>query len=83
LDGFLSHRIEQKVGDVVAKRAANQKLHREIVGTLGILTFVRFLGVHPTLREYVADRMGKRFKPHPGVRSRQVDDVVKNQMALI
>ena len=82
LNRMLRDRIEQQIGDVVRQRAPDEKLHREIVDTLRIFTFVGAFSMYPALRKDVADRVGKRFKPRPSVGCDELHDVVENKMAI-
>ena len=76
-------RIEQEVGDVVGQRAADEKLHREVVDALGVLALVGLLREHPALREDIPHGAGGASKRSPAVPPRRVDDVVEQQMAFV
>ena len=60
LDGFFRDRIEEKVGDVVGQRAADEKLHREVVDTLRVLTLVGRLGMTPIAATEYRARNGRK-----------------------
>jgi hypothetical protein len=75
--------MEEKVYEVVRQRAPNKELHGEIVDTFGILSFVRLLGVQPTLREDVADRAGDSLIALPWAYRCEVDHIVKQKMPLV
>ena len=83
LNRLLRDRIKQQIGNVVRQRAANEKLHREVVDSLRIFTFVRVFSMYPSLRKDVTNRVGKRFKPRPSVGCAEIHDVVKNKVAFI
>ena len=83
LDGFFRDRIEEKVGDVVGQRAADEKLHREVVDTLRVLTLVGRLGIHPSLRQNIAHGTGDSLKALAWAGGHQFDDVVENEMPFI
>ena len=83
LDRFLRDRIEEKVGNVVGERAANQKLHREIIDTLGVSALVRLLGMHPALRENIAHGAGEGLKTLARAGIHQFNDIVEDEMAFI
>jgi hypothetical protein len=74
---------EQEVRGVVGEGAAEQKLHREVVHTLRVLSLIRFLGVNPSLREDVSHRAGEGLEPLPCIGGRQPDDVVEDEMAFV
>ena len=83
LDGLLHEGIEQQVGDIVGQRAADEKLHREIVDTLGVVAFVRLLRLHPALRQDIPHGVSHRLKTLACASSGQLDDVVEDEMAFI
>ena len=74
---------EKEVADVIAERTADQKLHREIIDTLRIDVFVRTLGLNPTLRKDVPDRMRKGFELYSCIRRFRFGDIVKSEMSFI
>src|SRR5215475_15047667 len=77
LGGFFRNRIEKEIGDVINQRAADEKLHREIVDALGVLALVGFLREYPTLRQDIAHGAGKSLRTLPRPSGHQLDDVVK------
>ena len=81
--GFTHDGIQQQVGDIVGQRAADEKLHREVIDALGVLALVGVLGEHPPLRKDVPDGAGEGLKTIARVGAGHVDDVVKQQMPLI
>ena len=83
LDGLLRERIEQEVGDVVGQRAADEELHREVVDALGVLALVRVLRVDPSLRKDVPHGAGEGLETLARAGSRQVDDVVEDQVPFV
>ena len=64
---MLRERIEQQIRDIVCERAADEKLHREIVDALWVFAFVGAFRADPALRKDVANRAGEGFKPCPNV----------------
>src|SRR5262245_61581330 len=62
LGGFFRDRIQEKVGDIVSKRAADEKLHREIINAFGVDAFVALFAEYPTLRQNISHRAGKSLK---------------------
>src|SRR5262249_30357385 len=84
LSNSLFHcRIEQEIGDVIGQRAADQKLHREVVHALRIAGFVSFFRKHPPLREHVPHRPRESLEAVAGGGSLRIDGVVKKEVALI
>src|SRR5262249_37110597 len=62
LGGFFRDRIQEKVGYIVSQRAADEKLHREIIDALGVAAFVGLFAEYPTLRQNIPHRAGKSLK---------------------
>ena len=83
LDGLPGERIEQEVRDVVGQRAADEKLHREIVDALGVLALVGVLREHPALREDVPHGAGEGLETLARAGGGQVDDVVEDEVPLV
>ena len=46
-------RVKLEIGDVVRQRAAEQKLHREVIDALGVALPAGLLGFQPALRKHV------------------------------
>ena len=68
---------------MLAKRAADEKLHRKVVDALGVFALVGVLGEHPALREDVADGAGKRLEAFARAHGVEFDDVVEEQVPLV
>ena len=83
LDNLLHEGIEQQVGDIIGQRAANEKLHREIVDAFGVVALICFLRLHPALRQDIPHGVRHRLKTLTGAGHRQLDDVVEDEMAFI
>ena len=83
LDGFFRDRIEEKIRDVVGQRAADEKLHREVVDALRVLALVGRLGMHPSLRQNIAHGAGDSLKALAWAGGHQFDDVVEDEMPFI
>ena len=83
LEDLVGEGIKQKIRDIVCQRAADEKLHREIVEPLRVLLFVGLLGQKPSLRQNVAHGPGQRLEPVAGCRRRGIDAVVKEQVPFI
>src|SRR5580700_2203315 len=79
----LRHGIEQEVRNIVGQRAADEKLHGEVVNALGIVLFVGCFCLNPALGEDVADGMRESFEAFPGAGYLRVDRPIKNQMAFV
>jgi hypothetical protein len=79
----LDHGIEHEVHDVVAERAANEKLNRDIIDPLRILARVGLLRTQPAVRKNVSHRAGGGFVALPRVGGRRFDDIVELQMPLV
>src|SRR5262249_19425910 len=77
LGGFFRDRIEEKVGDVVSERAADENVNRDIVDAIEVLALVGFLSEYPTLRQDIAHGAGKSLKTLTRPGGHQLDDVVK------
>src|SRR5262249_47922536 len=80
---MLNEGIQHQVGDVVAQRAPNQKFHGEVVDALYVLLFVGGLGLHPALRQDVADGARESLKALAGRGDPGVDHAIKNQPPLV
>ena len=83
LDGFFRDRIEEKVRDIVGQRAADEKLHREIVDALGVLALVGLFGVYPTLRQDIPHGAGKGLETFARTGGHQLKDVIEEEMTLV
>src|SRR5580658_10405834 len=83
LNSLLHDGIEPKVHYIIGQRTANEELHRKIVDSLGIGAVVDFVGINPTLRENIPDRMSHSLKTLSLSDIRNIDDVVEQQMPFI
>lgn len=75
--------IQQHVGDVVGQRAADQKLHRQIVDAFRIQAIVSAFGPDPALRQHVPDRPRSGLEALARTRGQWIDDVVEQQVPLV
>src|SRR6266481_4725811 len=82
-DSFLGKGIEQEIGHIVSQRAANEKLHREIVDTLGVLAGVNVLSLYPSLRQDIPHGTCDSLKTLTRAGSLQIDDIVEHKVAFI
>ena len=64
--GLQHGRVEQQVRYVARQRAADQELHREVVGALGIDVVVGLLGAQPAQRQHIAERSRDGLVASPG-----------------
>ena len=76
-------RIEQKIGDVVGQRSADEELHREVVQPFRVLLFVGLLRQKPSLGKNVAHRAGNRLKAIARRCRGHVDPAVKEEVTFI
>ena len=83
LDGLPGDGVEQEVRDIVGQRAADEKLHREVIDALGVLALVGVLGEQPALREDVPDGAGNGLEAFSRARGGQFDDVIEEQVPLV
>ena len=83
MDSLLRDRIEQQIRDIVGQRAADEKLHREVVDALRVLALVGVLRQHPALREDIPHGAGEGLKALARAGRRQIDDVVEEEMPLV
>ncbi len=83
LDSLPGERIEQEVHHIVGQRAADEKLHREIVDALGVLALVSVLRKHPALCEDVPHGAGQGLELFAWAGRCRFDDVVENEVALV
>jgi hypothetical protein len=65
---------------VVAKRPADEKLHRQIVDALRVCLIVEALRIDPTLRKNITYGSRRRLEPLPLVRPGRLDDGIRQQM---
>ena len=79
----LRQRIEQQIRHIVGQRAADEKLHREVVDALWVLALVRVLCQYPPLGKDVPHRAGEGLKTIARVGACRIDDVVKEQVAFV
>ena len=82
-DRLLHHGIEPEIHDIVGQRAADEKLHGEIVHALGVLARVCILGQDPALREDIPHRASEGLKTLTRAGIGQFDDVVEEEMPLV
>src|SRR5580704_14525974 len=82
-DSSIDEWIEQQIGDVVAQGAADQKLHRQVIDTLWVLSVVGFRRPDPALRQDISDGERRRgiLLPRAGGGGRY--NIVKQQVTLI
>ncbi len=83
LDRVVHGRVEQKVGNVVGQRSADEKLHREIVDALAIPAPIGLLRTQPSLREDVAHGAGCGLETLASADGRQVPDVIEEEVPLV
>jgi hypothetical protein len=80
----LTHdRIEAQVEQVVAERAADQELHRQVVDSLGILPRIGLFRAMPTLRQDIAHRAGDRLVMLAQASAASVGQRVEHQVAVV
>ncbi len=77
------YRIEHEVQDVIAERAADQELDRNIIDPLWILARVGLVGLQPTLRKNVSDRAGGGLVALSRVGGLELDDIVELHAPLV
>ncbi len=75
--------LDSEVDDVVDQRAADQKLHRQVIDALGIFGIVRLLRQQPALRQQIAQRTRDGFETLALVGVLQQDGVVEHDMAIV
>ena len=83
LDRLPGDGIEQEVRHIVGQRAADEKLHRQVIDALGVLALIGVLREHPALREDVPDGAGKGLEAFSRAHGGQFDDVVEDQVPLV
>jgi len=83
VESLLDHGIEHEVHDIVAERAANEKLHRDIVDPLRILACVGLIRTQPAFRKDVSYRSGGGFIAFSRIRRPRLDDIVELQVPLV
>jgi hypothetical protein len=83
VEGPLDHGIEHEIHHIVAERAADEKLDRDIVNPLRILACVGLVGTQPALRQYVSHRAGGGLVAFARIGGLGLDDVVELQMPLV
>jgi len=74
---------QERVGDIVGERPAEQEFHREVIGPLGILLRIGILRLKPSLRNDVADRPGGRLVLVAQRGVPRIDDMVEDQVPLV
>ena len=83
MDHVVYGRVEEKVGNVVGQRSAEEKLHREIVDALAILTLIGLLRTQPSLREHVAHGTRCGLETLASTDGRQFPDVIEEEVAFV
>src|SRR5579864_6009333 len=83
LNELVCERGEQKIHNVVCERATDEKFHRKVVESFGVLLFIRLLCQQPALRQNVAHGPGKRLEPVARGRSRDIDATVEEEVPFI
>ena len=83
LTQLASRGIEQEIRHVVGQRAADEKLHREVIDALGVLAAYGFLRLHPALRQDVAHRASEGLETLARVGGRRFDDVVEDEVPFV
>jgi hypothetical protein len=76
-------RIEHEFQDVIAERAADEKLDRDIVDPLWILARVGLVGLKPTIGKNVSYRAGGGLVALSRVGGLELDDIVELHAPLI
>src|SRR4029078_5500249 len=76
-------RIEQESDHIVGERAANEKLHGEIIDTFRIFAVICVPRTDPSLRQDIPRRTGDRFKTLTWTGRCQINDVVEDEVPLI
>ena len=75
--------FDSQVDDVIDQRAADQKLHRQVVNPLGILAVMRLLGQQPALGEEVSKHAGHRLEALALAGVLQRNSVVEHEVPII
>src|SRR5208337_1357170 len=83
VESRLDHGIEHEVHDVVAERAANEKLDRDIVDPLRVLAGIGLVRAQPAVRKDVSYRAGGGFEAFSRVGRLRLDHIVKFQVPLV
>ena len=83
VEGPLDYGIEHEIHDVVAERAADEKLDRDIVDPLRILARIGLIRAQPALRKNVSHRAGGGFVAFSRIGGLGLDDIVELQVPLI
>ena len=83
VEGLPDHRIEHEVHDVVAERAADEKLDRDVVDPLRILACIGFVRAQPAVGKSVSHRAGGGFVAFARIGGLRLDDVVELQVPII
>ena len=83
LDGLPGDGVEQEVRHIVCQAAPDEKLHRKVIDSLGVLALIGVLGEQPALREDVPDGAGNCLEAFSRARGGQFDDVIEEQVPLV
>jgi hypothetical protein len=75
--------VEQQVGDIVGKRAADEELHREIIDAFRVLPGVSLLCQNPAVRENIAHGAGEGLESLARMGGGGVHDVVEEEVPVI
>jgi hypothetical protein len=75
--------IEQEVHHVVGKRTADEKLDRNVVNPLRVLTRIGLMGAQPSVRKNVSNRARRRLVALPSIGGVGLDDIVVLQMPFV
>ena len=75
--------IEQEVHHVIGKRTANEKLDRNIVNPLRVLTRIGFIRAQPTIRKNIPHRARGGLVALPRICGLGLDDIVVLQMPFV
>ncbi len=83
LGGLPDGGVEQEVHDVVRQRTSDEKLHRQVVDPLWVLSIVGVFRAHPPPREDVAHRAGNGLELFPRAGRLRLDGMVEDEMPLV
>ncbi len=83
VESLPDHGIEHEVHDVVAERAADEKLDRDVIDPLRVLARVGLVRSQPAVGKNVSHRTGGGFVAFARIRIFRLDDVVKLQVPVI
>src|SRR5206468_1654251 len=83
LGSLLCHRIEEQIHDIIGKRAADEKLHGEVVDTFRVFLLIRVLRMDPSLGKDIPYGSSESFKALTWTGRLQTDDVVEDEVPLV